>query len=79
MPRLQQRSCKGSEANGVHGLGGLLESMEACSKRVFDTPCGAPLHWSLSCGQRYLGTSHVYPWSVALHMCEPTCIFVGFL
>jgi hypothetical protein len=34
MPRLQQCSCKGSGASGVHGLGGLLESMEDCSRSV---------------------------------------------
>jgi hypothetical protein len=34
MPRLQQCSCKESGASGVHGLGGLLESMEACSRSV---------------------------------------------
>jgi hypothetical protein len=58
MPGLQQCSCKGSGPSGVHGLGGLMESLEACGG-VLDTPCVATLHlepllcttspWSLTC------------------------------
>jgi len=33
-PGLQQYSCKGSGPNGVHGLGGLMEYLEACMRSI---------------------------------------------
>jgi hypothetical protein len=34
MHGLRQYSCRGSRPSGVHGLGGLLESLEACMRSV---------------------------------------------
>jgi hypothetical protein len=34
---LQQCSCRGSGPSGVHGLGGLLESLEACRRSIGHT------------------------------------------
>jgi hypothetical protein len=66
--RLQQCSCKGSGPNGAHGLGGVLESLEAWRRSIGHIswsalalePCLCTTSpWSLTCVPLECSTSHV--------------------